>query len=168
MVPQTPPDGDRAAASVRTDHDAPKQPPSDRDSRLKSCKHGENTGRDLPRAAAVTRGHGERLLGVMLVGNAILRLREEREQSQYVRIQTHNSATRHHHTGIRLQDNKYQLTEKLLLQYCCCNTAVILLYYYCNTAVLLLHYCVNPGENPNRPSFVVRTCARAFLRAQVT
>lgn len=25
-----------------------------------------------PRAAAVTRGHGERLLGVMLVGNAIL------------------------------------------------------------------------------------------------
>lgn len=104
MVPQTPPDGDTeqepvSEQTMMLQNRAAPQLASDRDSRLRSCtKHGVNTGRDLPRAAAVTRGHGERLLGVMLVGNAILRLREEREQSQYVRIQTHNSATRHHHT----------------------------------------------------------------------
>lgn len=122
MVPQTPPDGDTEQQPVSEQTMMLQN--RDRDSRLKSCKHGENTGRDLPRAATVTRGHGERLLGVMLVGNAILRLREEREQSQYVRIQTHNSATRRHHRGIRIQDNKYQLTEKLLLY--CCNTVILL------------------------------------------
>lgn len=42
-------------------------------------------GQDSPRVAAVTQGRGVRLLGVMLVGNAILRSGEGREKAQYVR-----------------------------------------------------------------------------------
>lgn len=45
----------------------------------------ELQGQDSPSVAAVTQGRGERLLGVMLVGNAILRLGEGREKAQYVK-----------------------------------------------------------------------------------
>lgn len=72
-----------------------------RDSEAAQCRTGTWTnaslvllGWDSPSVAAVTQGRGERLLGVMLVGNAILKLGEGREKAQYVKSEP-TSCTNH-------------------------------------------------------------------------
>lgn len=45
---------------------------------------------DSPSVAAVTQGRGERLLGVMLVGNTILRLGGREREGPICQVRTHS------------------------------------------------------------------------------
>lgn len=59
-------------------------------------------GQDSPSAAAITPGPGERLLGMVLVGNAILRLGGGggREKAVYVKSEPRVNPTRHNRPGL--------------------------------------------------------------------